>query len=195
MSKIQDEISKSYTEIEQSDLAKIYNFSQDFIGKIACVTKQLSNRINEHLAEFSRNSKKDMDSLNELTTQWYSSRAQVVLAKTKLKEKKNMLFEKKLIDLWQIPEECKISAAVLLNNKEIAFKEMLPQETKDLQKLRNTYGYYSNKVKEEFERLCNKNKEELLMIMKGVTNANKMDLEQVKNLIENISLNLEKIIT
>eukprot|EP00826_Nyctotherus_ovalis_P059823 TRINITY_DN8354_c0_g2_i4.p1 TRINITY_DN8354_c0_g2~~TRINITY_DN8354_c0_g2_i4.p1 ORF type:complete len:188 (-),score=68.45 TRINITY_DN8354_c0_g2_i4:153-716(-) len=76
----------------------------------------------------------------------------------KLCKKKETLFEQKNISKWKLDPNLTITVENLLKNKDLAFSEMLPDESLEIQKLKMCYGYYNNKCVEEFVRLINKNK-------------------------------------
>lgn len=111
---------------------------------------------------------KEIKSLNDLIKEWESSRKQAVMQKKKLNQQKEVLFESKMMNRWKIASGCQYTAMQLLGNKQLAFKVMLPEETKDVIKHKETYGYYSNKMKEEFRRLCDKRKRKYSQRLKGL---------------------------
>ena len=76
----------------------------------------------------------------------------------KLRKKKEQRFDQKNIATWELEPSAASQASTLLQNKEIAYKEMLPKETKEVQKFRILYGYHSNKLVEEFKRILEKNR-------------------------------------
>eukprot|EP00826_Nyctotherus_ovalis_P057795 TRINITY_DN7911_c0_g1_i1.p1 TRINITY_DN7911_c0_g1~~TRINITY_DN7911_c0_g1_i1.p1 ORF type:complete len:391 (-),score=152.57 TRINITY_DN7911_c0_g1_i1:133-1305(-) len=77
-------------------------------------------------------------------------------AEKKLRRKKEQKFEQKNTATWELESSALSNAGVLLENREVAFKEMLARESRDVQKIRMLYGYYINKVVEEFDRILTK---------------------------------------
>lgn len=117
--------------------------------------EKLKDQVEEHLVAPFYGKSKEMTAVNSLVKEWHASRTQANLLRQKLKAKKTELFDKKAVDQWQLSSGCMYTTQELLNSKEVAFKVMLPGESREAEKAKETYGYYSNKVKEEFMRLSN----------------------------------------
>ena len=181
---VHNQISDTYNQLTESGLNTMHKSMAEIFVRFSCISKQLEGRVKEHFVDESEVKKLSLDSLNELLSKWTASRNQAISLKEKLKEKKTALFEKKLVDQWQLSSDCKYTPQVLLNCKEVALREILPKETQEVQKHKNTYGYYSNKVKEEFMRISEKERKETAAKMKGVSMANEMDLKSIKGIIK-----------
>ena len=152
---------------------------QEYFTKFVSIPKDLEERIKGKIVEYIKNKEDELEALNFLTKQWQSSRTQAILLKNKLLERKGYLFDKKLLDQWNLDNNQQEKVESLLNNKEAAFKEMLPSETKDVERYKEIYRYYSNKVKEEFQRLCLKNTETYLAQLKVLIDDDTIHLDKV----------------
>lgn len=75
--------------------------------------------------------------------------------KTTLTAKKEKLFRMKLKDLteWQIPRSQYPEAIKIANTAELAFKMMLPEQTKRLNYLADESAYFTNQTFKDSRRL------------------------------------------
>lgn len=121
------------------------------------IARHFEEKIKDRVVESVRDKAEELEALHILAKQWQASKTQAMLLKNKLMEKKNYLFDKRLTDQWEIGAECKHTVKSLLNHREAALLEMLPAETKEVERHKQIYGYFSNRLQEEFKRMCAKN--------------------------------------
>lgn len=81
------------------------------------------------------------------------------MTERRLTTKKEKKFEVKNTSSWELDASAISNGERLLTDKALAFREMLPKESQEARKCRMLYGYYTNKVIEEFNRLLDKNEE------------------------------------
>jgi hypothetical protein len=157
ISNIHGQLSGTYESLSENPLAGIHKALQESSIKLLPITKHFEEKIRDRVIEFMGGKEDELDSLHILSKQWQSSKTQAMLLKNKLLEKKNYLFDKRLIDQWEIGPECKHTIKSLLNHREAALLEMLPKETKEAERHKEIYSYYSNKLQEEFKRIAARN--------------------------------------
>ena len=150
------QVSDIYASLSENPLAGLHKSIQECLIDSKAVIKHLEESIRTEFVKYLCNKTIEMEAVNDLTKKWYASRTQVIMLKNKLMERKAYLFDKRLVEQWKLPEDCMYTPKSLLSNREKALKEMLPNETKEVQRHKDTYGYYSNKVKEEFRRTCDR---------------------------------------
>jgi len=114
--------------------------------------KEYSDNLGDYYSFYCR----EIIAIEELLQIQRSTGEHMEAAEKKLRKKKEQKFELRNTATWELESSAFANAGMLLDNKEIAFKEMLPKETRDTQRIRILYGYYSNKVIEELERILRK---------------------------------------
>jgi hypothetical protein len=150
------QVSAIYTNLSENPLAGLHKSVQECLIDSKAVVKHLEECIRTNFRKYLHNKQIEMEAISNLTKKWHASRTQAIMFKNKLIEKKAYLFDGRLVDQWQLPADCMYTSKSLLSNRERAFKEMLPNESKEVDRHKDTYGYYSNKVKEEFRRVCDR---------------------------------------
>lgn len=181
ISGLQEKTAEVYENLNEVSLGGIYRGMKEAIDKLNYTFKYFERYIKKEVLLNLGYSELEMKALTSLTKQWQASKTQAALLKNKLESRKAVLFSKKLIDQWQLASDCKESQENLLNSKELAFKYMLPLETQEVTKFKDIYGYYSNRLKEEFKRICSKS-------LSGIR-------KQSEELIEESSARLEEVIS
>jgi prefoldin subunit 5 len=74
-------------------------------------------------------------------------------AVTELKNAKETLWSAKKISDWKLSPQCTHPLNVLVQNKAVAFPEILPDQTARVLRIRETYSYFLNKAHEEVARM------------------------------------------
>ena len=67
--------------------------------------------------------------------------------------KKEDLLRKGDINRWELDAHDKDNISRLLQDKNLAFKKMIPKETNNVINMKKIYGYYLNRIIDEYERL------------------------------------------
>jgi len=179
ISSLHTQAANIYSELGEHEISKLHKAMDEFFKDIVESTKNLNKKIKVHFEQPAKYRKGEFAALSNLLQEWESSRKQIVIQRKKLNKKKEGLFETKMIEQWQLAPGCKYTPQELLNSKDVAFKEMLPEETKEVIKHKETYGYYSNKVKEEFRRLCDGGVRMSLQRLKDLVHSIKSAIDQV----------------
>jgi hypothetical protein len=181
----QEQIAEIYENLNEARLGGIYKGMKESVGLLNFIVKYCEEYIRQEVLLNLGYAELEMEALGKLTRQWQASKTQAALLKNKLDSRKTILFNKKLIDQWQLASDCKESQEELLNSKEAAFRVMLPLETQEVTRYKDIYGYYSNKLKEEFKRICSKSLVALRRQSEDFIEDANSKLEEVKLVINN----------
>ena len=98
-------------------------------GELALVAMQDFSRFFQYY-------KYELKSTEELITTCKAMKQNLIKSERKLRDKKDALFLQKQIVKWEVDSKCKVPVDTLFNNKPVAFKYMLPNETKETEKHR-----------------------------------------------------------
>ena len=77
----------------------------------------------------------------------------MIKAQEKLDSRKEDLFKKQDITKWELDPGDTTDKVAILQNKELAIQKMLPKETSTVKMLKLNYGFYLNRIIEEYQRL------------------------------------------
>jgi len=161
MSEIHSAIGKIYHTLDVQALTDAHETLGEAFLKLRSSSITMRKIVLGDFIDFFRYQKYELNAMEDLLNNWSSKRAELAKLEKKLTDKKELHFEGKQVAKWELRPDCKIPVDTLLNDKVIAFKEMFPTETKEAHEQRIIYGYYSNKLLEEFLRLNKKNEEEV----------------------------------
>jgi hypothetical protein len=128
------------------------------------VYKQQSTMFDSKLVKHMRFLYHELDALHRVFKTWEDSSMAFSRSSKELEKSKDKAYNnKKDFSKWNITSEAKASYTVdqLCNNKSLAFKELFPKKTEEVEAIRDLYGYFTNKLCEEFSRLLQKNYENL----------------------------------
>ena len=145
-----DKSLKYYETVYTCESYKILNkIMEEFLASEA---KRI-NIININIREYFRYMKNDFHTLNELANKVDKYKDKYYKAFEKLKEDKEKLYKDQDINSWGLTEDDLKHKNVFLNNKDLAFYKMLPEETKNALNNKNIYGAYLNSLIDEYERI------------------------------------------
>ena len=179
ISAVQYQIGEIYNRLKQPSLEKLYKGINPIIENLESTINYYITKIKKEVVLEIEYKEVEMESLIHLSRQWQASKTQAALINNKVMDKKEMLFDKKLVEQWNLSQDHQHNVENLLNSKEAAFKVMLPIETQELTRLKDIYGYYSNRLKEEFERVCGKNAESFIIGARKIVDESIMRIETV----------------
>ena len=74
-------------------------------------------------------------------------------AQEKLDSRKEDLFKKQDITKWELDPGDTTDKAAIIQNKDLAIEKMLPKDTSTVKMLKLNYGFYLNRIIEEYQRL------------------------------------------
>ena len=145
-----DKSLKYYETVYTCESYKILNkMMEEFLASEA---KRI-NMININIREYFRYIKNDFHTLNDLANKVEKYKDNYYKAFEKLKEDKEKLYKDQDISSWGLNEDDLKHKNVFLNNKELAFYKMMPEETKKVLNIKNIYGAYLNSLIDEYERI------------------------------------------
>lgn len=145
-----------YSRIGENDLMDVFTTLGGTFERLQKSYKQQGKLYSENFSKFFQYYAYELAAVEEAVSGCGLANEKLNQAEKKLRDKKDALFLGKQVAKWEIDRNCKVSIDTLLNNKDEAFKEMLPNETKETAKFRILNGYYCNLLIEEFTRLSKK---------------------------------------
>lgn len=151
-------LSETYEELECRDHAMLFMFMGDLHKKLGETYKTLKESFSNNFNRFYDFYCRETQALGEQLEARKAALENYSANEKKLYKKKEAFFEQKNIPKWKLNPNLTVTVENLLKNKDLAFAEMLPDESLEVQKLKMCYGYYNNKCVEEYTRLINKNK-------------------------------------
>ena len=169
--------------MDEAEMTDTFSTLSGSFEKIKKSCSELSLVAMQDFSRFFQYYKYETKSTEELINTCRAMKQNLIKSEKRLRDKKDALFIQKQVVKWELDPKCKVTVDTLFNNKPIAFKEMLPNETKETAKQRTLYGYYCNKVLEEFMRINKKDAQEIQAHCLKVARGNCEIFEDV-NLIE-----------
>lgn len=121
----------------------------------------MHNIVKEDIKKFFHYYEYEQKSISDLFEKANEQKLLLLGTERKLRERKDELFISKQITHWNLDSKCQVSIDSLLHNKREAFKEMLPKETEISWNTRVYYGYFLNKIMEEYMRINQKQENEI----------------------------------
>jgi hypothetical protein len=142
-------ISENYVSLEESKMMEIFISLAEVATKTSTSITQLRNTYTTGVAKFISSHGKELQSMNELIGEWKQAQERLNKAYGKFDEKKKELIDKIPIDKWEIKGDC-----LKPSNKTIKqFIDLMPEESKELELSKELYGYFCNRIPEEFKRI------------------------------------------
>lgn len=161
MGEIHSAIAKTYEGLDVNTLTDVHETLGEAFLKLrsSCIT--MRKLILSDFVQFFRYEKYELNAIEDLINSWSDKRNDMNKTEKKLREKKDQLFTQQLVAKWELSPNCKIPVDTLLKDKAVAFREMLPKDTQEAQNQRILFGYYSNKILEEFLNINKKDESEI----------------------------------
>ncbi len=152
-----------------------------------------SELIEVNLREFFKFFKKEYNVIKEYAQKVENLRNNYYKAEEKLQNRKLYLFERVEVSKWEINSSEIIDAIAIKKNKELAFLKMIPKETENVYQLKLNYGFYTEKLVEEYNRtkkLMDRDIHEIMITyfsqQNKIVNAFTQEVEHIFNQIKNI---------
>ena len=146
-------LDKSLKYYDSHNTSETFNIMSKFMENWAEIQKNQLVIMNENIREYFRYVKNEFISLKEMASKVKDCKSHYYKAQEKLLNLKESLFQKQDIELWHLREEDKANRIQLLNNKNLAFSKMLPQDTMKVYEYKSFYGGMLNSLISEFERI------------------------------------------
>ena len=146
-------LDKSLKYYDSHNTSETFNIMSKLMENWAEVQKSQIKVINVNIREYFRYVKNEFNGLKEMSEKVQSCQNTYTKFNEKLLKTKEALYEKKDPETWQLKPEDKKNMLDLMNNKDLAFSKMLPQDTLKLYEYKHFYGCMLNSLIEEFERI------------------------------------------
>lgn len=137
-------------------MSEIFGTLDQVFSSLSKTCKRLEGAYLENFDKYFKDHKRELSAMEEIIKKWRKWEKRYEESEKKLQERKDSLFNLQQLDKWELSDKCPYPIEVLLKKKEIATAQMLPKDTAALTGIREVYGYFSNKVMEEFRRICHK---------------------------------------
>lgn len=174
-----NEILTNYRALNQNEIATPFESLQLAFSKLHTSYLQTQKMIVEVFKPVEKYFGLELQALEGRLQEIKSLQSSLVSSERKLREKKNLLFTQQEFKKWELPTDCSVSMELLYSNKAVAFKEMLPKETMEINKVRKMHGYLCNKAKEEFNRINIKNRDLLSVSLFLTSKVNQHNIKEV----------------
>lgn len=130
-----------------------FNIMNKFMQNWSDSQKRYVDIINIDLKEYFSYIKNEFSTMNDIIKTVEEHKNNYYKAEQKLNDKKENLFDSKDIDNWEIEEDEQNNNINIMDDKDYAFSKMLPKETMAVNNLKIKYGFYLNKIIDEYERI------------------------------------------
>jgi len=147
-------IFNSFAERSTSDVFAHMSSAHTELGEIF---RTFKNDYNNYYADFYNFYSNEMTSVEELSHKRKTAEEQTDNTEKKLLRKKEINFDMRNTVKWDLEPSAMANIEAIVSNRALAMKEMFSRESEDCRRLRMYYGYYSNKLEEEFRRILKKN--------------------------------------
>jgi len=146
-------ISENYVSLEESKMMEIFISLAEVFTKTSTSIIQLKSTYSTGISKFISSHNKELQSMNDLMQEWKQAQERLSKAYGKLDEKKKGILDKIPIDKWEIKNDCLRPADETIKG----IPDLMLEESKEVDKSRELYGYLSNRIPEEFKRIWVKN--------------------------------------
>ena len=143
---------KSIKYYEKENTVETYNIMSKVMDDWKEINKKQRILINEGIREYFRYVKNEFCAIKDLAVKVENNRVIYMKAFEKITALKENLY-KQDISNWGLSSFDMELKSQLLTNKNLAFSKMLPKDTKKVDDLKHTYGFYLNSIISEFERI------------------------------------------
>lgn len=150
-------ISEIYGEIEAPELFDVMNelgkAFQRSRGSCSSFTSALAEQFDSYFHFYV----KELEEVIGVMNNHRSAEEQCKKASRSLMEKKEYLHAQRKIESWGLRVECPYTLEALFKDRNVAFAEMLPAETKEVIRKQKIHGYLCNELPKEHKRISKRN--------------------------------------
>ena len=156
-----DEIAQNWNELYKTstkyfdgdDISQTYDNMSKLFTNWSDALKRHSNVIHIDIREYFKYVKNNFKSMKDLVSIVDANKSTFNKNEKSLISKKEELFRKGDVTKWELNLEDRDKADSLLRDKNAALKKIIPKETTNVIGIKKVYGYYLNRIIEEYERL------------------------------------------
>ena len=174
-------------------MGNAYENLKDFMNNWSDSLKIQSELIEVNLRELFKFCKKQYNIIKEYAVKVENYKNNYYKQEEKLQNKKQYYFEKVDVSKWEINSNEIIDTINIKQNKELAFLKMIPKETENVYETKLNYGFYLQKLVEEYNRtkkLMGKDIHEIMITyfsqQNKIVNAFTQEVEHIFYQIKNI---------
>ena len=145
------DVSKNY--LDQNIITESYAQMEIMFNKLSQSFDTIKKFINSDIREYFKFVGNNFNILNEMTQNVDLAKNNYIKLSKSLISKKNDLFKKGDISKWELSQNDKNNGRQLLKDKNLACNKMLPKETQLCINSKEIYGFYLNRLINEYERM------------------------------------------
>lgn len=151
ISETYEAISENYVVLEESKMMEIFISLAEVTAKTSASLIQIKQLYKVGIAKFLNSHGKELESMKVVVEGWRQAQERLGKAHARLDEKKKEILESIPIDKWEIQEDCLRPADDSVKGKSLT--DIVPDETKEVDTCKELYGYFCNRIPEEFKRM------------------------------------------
>ena len=174
-------------------MGNAYENLKDFMSNWSDSLKIQSELIEVNLRELFKFCKKQYNIIKEYAIKVDNYKNNYYKQEEKLQNKKQYYFEKMEVSKWEINSNEVIDTINIKQDKELAFLKMIPKETESVYQTKLIYGFYTEKLVEEYNRtkkLMGKDIHEIMINyfsqQNKIVNAFNQEVEHIFHQIKNL---------
>jgi len=169
-----DEIAQNWNDLcqnsikyyDEEDIIKTYEQMNKLFSNWSEALKRHSNLVHIDIREYFKYTKNHFKAMKDLVYQVESNKNTYTKNMRNLINKKEDLFKKGDTNRWELDIQDKNNIQNLVQDKSLALMKIMPKDTNNVIGLKKTYGFYLNRIIEEYERIkkinCNLHKKNLI---------------------------------
>ena len=139
--------------IDNTYVTQTYKLMSDFMKTFSENNRKQANLMNIEVREYFKFIKREFHCMKELSLRVEAQKSNFYKAQEKLMNRKDELFKKGDVLKWELDPNDQVDKNSITSNKDLAFAKMLPKDTETLKMLKYNYGFYLNRIIEEYQRL------------------------------------------
>ena len=155
-----DEIVQNWDDLRQNsvkyfdgdEIAKTYEYMHNLFKNWSDCLKSHGNLIHIDIREHFKYTKNNFRSMKDLVTLVETNRNTYNKNERSLMNKKEELFKKGDTNKWELNSDDKNISGNLISDKPNALIKILPKDTNNVKKKKKSYGFYLNRIIDEYER-------------------------------------------
>ena len=155
-----DEIVQNWDDLRQNsvkyfdgdEIAKTYEYMHNLFKNWSDCLKSHGNLIHIDIREHFKYTKNNFRSMKDLVTLVETNRNTYNKNERSLMNKKEELFKKGDTNKWELNSDDKNISGSLISDKPNALIKILPKDTNNVINMKKSYGFYLNRLIEEYER-------------------------------------------
>ena len=156
-----DEIAQNWSDLfktstkyyDGDDISQTYENMSKLFTNWSDSLRRHSQVLNVDIREYFKYVKNHFKSMKDLISIVDSNKNSYYKSERSLMNKKEELFRRGDINKWELDPQEKDKATVYLQDKASALMKILPKETNNVINIKKQYGYYLNRIIEEYERI------------------------------------------